>query len=89
MADRPMLREAPPSSEHVTDYDRSHLKTYLRLLDADAEQTDWREVAAIVLNLYSARDPESVRRIHHAHLERARWMTRVGYLDLLAGAPVR
>ena len=29
----------------------SHLVTYLRLLDADAEGADWREVAKIVLNV--------------------------------------
>ena len=79
------VAEAPPASEHLTDYDRSHLKTYLRLLDAAAEDADWREVAAIVLGLDPGADPERARRVHAAHLERARWMTRVGYRDLLSG----
>jgi hypothetical protein len=30
----------------LTGYDQEHLVTYLRLLDADAEGADWREVAA-------------------------------------------
>ena len=75
--------EAPPTSEHLTDYDRRHLKTYARLLDAAAEAADWREVARIVLGLDPAADPERCRRVHAAHLERARWMTHTGYRDLL------
>ncbi|MBV9840634.1 MAG: DUF2285 domain-containing protein [Sphingomonadaceae bacterium] len=79
------VAEAPPASEHLTDYDRKHLKTYLRLLDAAAEDADWREVATVVLGLDPTADPERSRRVHAAHLERARWMTRVGYRDLLLG----
>ena len=79
------IAEAPPASEHLTNYDRQHLKIYLRLLDADADAADWREVAAIVLGLDPAADPDRARRVHAAHLERAQWMTRVGYRDLLAG----
>ena len=84
MTDAP-LRDAPPAFEHLTDYDRSHLKTYLRLLDAAAEEADWREVAAIVLGLDPGAEPERAHRVHSAHLERARWMTRVGFRDLLVG----
>lgn len=79
------LREAPPEADHVTDYDRQHLKTYLRLLDAAADQADWREVAEVVLGLDPAADPERARGIHNTHLERARWMTRTGYRDLIPG----
>ena len=83
-ASEPIL-DAPPASDHLTEYDRSHLKTYLRLLDAAAEEADWREVASIVLGLDPGTDPERVRRVHAAHLERAKWMTRAGYRDLLSG----
>ena len=79
------IADAPPASEHLTDYDRSHLKTYLRLLDAAAEDADWREVATIVLGLDAGAEPERAHRVHAAHLERARWMTRTGYRDLLSG----
>ena len=79
------IAEAPPPSDHLTDYDRRHLKTYARLLDAAADQADWEEAAEIVLGLDPAADPDRTRRIHEAHLERARWMTRVGYRDLLLG----
>ena len=79
------ISDAPPASDHLTDYDRSHLKTYLRLLDAAAENADWREVATIVLGIDPEADPERAHRVHSAHLERARWMTRAGYRDLLSG----
>ena len=79
------VADAPPASEHLTEYDRSHLKTYLRLLDAAADDADWREVATIVLGLDPGAEPERAHRVHAAHLERARWMTRTGYRDLLSG----
>jgi hypothetical protein len=42
----------------LTAYDEEHLITYLRLLDADAECADWREVERVVLHL----DPEHEKR---------------------------
>ena len=83
------LQEAPPYADHVTDYDRQHLKTYLRLLDAAADQADWREVAEVVLGLDPSAEPERARNIHASHLERARWMTRTGYRDLAADGGAR
>ena len=76
------IDDAPPVSDHVTAYDRKHFKTYLRLLDAAEDDADWREVAAIVLGLDPATEPERAQRVHAAHLERARWMTRVGYREI-------
>jgi hypothetical protein len=35
-------RRKIPHEDEVTDYDREHIATYLRLLDADAEGTDCR-----------------------------------------------
>ena len=79
------IADAPPVSDHLTEYDRTHLKTYARLLDADAVHADWQEVAHLVLGLDPATEPDRCRQVHAAHLERARWMTRVGYRDLVAG----
>lgn len=76
------IADAPPGGQHVTDYDRTHAKTYLRLLDAEAAGADWREVARIVLGLDPAHDAEHARRVHEAHLNRARWMTTTGYRQL-------
>jgi len=43
-----------------------HLVTYLRLLDADADGADWREVATIVLNLDVEKDQGRAQRVGKA-----------------------
>jgi hypothetical protein len=50
----PYIADTAPSDPVLTVYDQQHLVTYLRLLDADAQGADWREVARVVLHL----DPE-------------------------------
>ena len=80
---RDIIADAPPAAASVTDYDLAHAKHYLRLLDADAEHADWREAATLVLGLDCEADPARAERIHAAHLDRARWMTREGYRHLL------
>lgn len=79
----PPLLNQPPISDQVTDYDLAHKITYLRLLDADAEGADWREVARIVLDLDPSDDEQKARHSYDRHLARARWMTEAGYRDLL------
>ncbi len=79
----PPVADAPPQSDRVTDYDRLHLVTYLRLLDAAADGADPDEVARIVLRIDPAREPARARHAHATHLARAQWMTRAGYRDLL------
>ena len=83
------LKEAPPAADHVTDYVLQHLMTYLRLLDAAGVHADWREVAEVVLGIDTAAEPERARTVHASHLERARWMTRIGYRDLAAESSTR
>ena len=84
----PDVADNVPWSEDITSYDDEHLVTYMRLLDADADGADWREVARIVLH----RDPEAeakrTRRCWEAHLTRARWMTSKGYRKLLEQAAI-
>jgi len=82
----PPISDSAPSSGTLTDYDQQHLVTYLRLLDADAEGADWREVARIVLHIDPAREPERARRAWDSHLARARWMVESGYRHLLGGS---
>lgn len=79
----PRIADQAPQAPCLTSYDRAHLITYLRLLDADAEGADWEEVAAIVLKLDPQQDPARARAVWKSHLERARWMTRSGYQHLL------
>jgi len=81
----PDVADLAPSDPVLTAYDREHFVTYLRMLDADAEDADWREVASIVLRIDHYREPERARRAWETHLERARWMTENGYRHLLRG----
>ncbi len=84
MTETPAFQDVPPVSEHVTDYDEALFVTYLRLLDAAAEGGDWREVVQLVFGLDSANDPDGTRAMYDAHLDRARWMARSGYKQLIA-----
>lgn len=79
----PPFEDSPPIDERVTMYDERHFVTYLRILDAEAEGADWREIAAIVFDLDSSVDPDRAKRVYESHLDRARWMTTHGYRDLL------
>lgn len=77
------FKDSPPLTDRVNAYDEAHLATYLRLLDADDEGADWREVAAIVFGLDVGADPQRAKLMHDSHLARARWMTEKGYRHLL------
>ncbi len=78
------FQDEPPISSAVTAYDEGHLVSYLRILDAAAEQADWREVVQLVFDLDPEREPERSKKIYDSHLARARWMTECGYRDLVA-----
>ncbi len=54
----PDVTDTAPSDSVLTVYDEQHVITYLRLLDANAEGADWREVARIVLHLDTEREPD-------------------------------
>lgn len=79
----PAFEDRAPDAVHVTDYDERHHHTYWRLLDAAAENADWREVAAIIFGIDSEVEPERARLVHDSHLARARWMTETGYRHYL------
>lgn len=79
----PDVADDVPWSDSITPYDEQHFVTYLRLLDADDEGADWREVARIVLHRDPAAEPDRTRRCLEAHLRRAKWMTEHGYRKLL------
>ena len=81
----PDVADLAPTSPALTGYDEQHLVTYLRLLDAAEDGADWREIAAIVLHIDPAREPDRARRAWETHLARARWMTEHGYRHLLRG----
>lgn len=81
------VQAVAPTEPVLTGYDTAHAITYLRLLDADSEGADWREVARLVLGCDPDRDPECARETYDTHLARARWMTTNGYQHLLRGGP--
>ena len=68
-----------PSDPALTAYDEQHAVTNMRLLDADAEGADWREVARIVLRIDPEREPDRARRAFESHFARVRWISRYGY----------
>ena len=73
-----------PIGGALTDYDRTHLVTYLRLLDAASESADWTEAVSIIFGIDAQSEPDRAGRMYETHLERARWMSREGYRLLLA-----
>lgn len=77
------FEDRAPEKSQLTTYDKSHLVDYLRLLDADDEGADWRDVATLILGIDAAAEPHRARAMHASHLARARWMTEVGYAHLL------
>jgi hypothetical protein len=81
----PDVADTAPTDSTLTDYDRQHFVTYLRLLDADDEGADWREVARIVLHIDPDREPACARTAFDSHLARAKWMTEHGYRHVLRG----
>jgi hypothetical protein len=79
----PDVDDLAPSDPALTDYDVEHLVCYLRLLDAEAEGADWREISRIVLHIDPEQEPDRARRAFDSHLARAKWMSGVGYRHLL------
>jgi hypothetical protein len=63
----PDVTDTAPSDSVLTVYDEQHVITYLRLLDANAEGADWREVARIVLHLDTEREPDRAWRAFESH----------------------
>jgi hypothetical protein len=79
----PDVADAAPAAPELTAYDEELIVTYLRMLDADAEGADWREVARIVLHIDPDLDVEHAKRAFDSHLLRAKWMARHGHKLLL------
>lgn len=77
------FEDTAPSVEQLTEYDRSHIKLYMRLLDAAADGADWREAVEILFGIDPVREQDRARHVHDSHLARARWMTHTGYKHLL------
>ena len=81
----PNVADTAPDDPVLTVYDEEHVVTYLRLLDAEADNADWREAARLILHIDAVREPERARRAFDTHLARAKWMADQGYRHLLHG----
>ena len=81
----PDVADVAPTDSVLTVYDEEHVITYLRLLDADGEGADWREVAELVLKIDPQHEHDRARLAFDTHLARAKWMTEHGYRHLLRG----
>ena len=80
----PPVQDEAPTGAALTDYDRLHFITYLRLLDAEVDPTaTWQEACRIVLRIDPEGEPERARRAYDSHLARAKWMTESGCQHLL------
>ena len=79
-----LFHDRPPTSDHKSAYDEQHLAIYLRLLMAEEEGADWREVVQVIFGIDPQREPDRAKLVHDSHLARARWMTKTGYRHLLA-----
>ena len=79
----PKVADLAPNEPVLTPYDEQHAITYMRLLDAEADNADWREVARIVLHIDAAQEPDRARRAFESHLARAKWAAHHGYRHLL------
>lgn len=79
----PEIADRAPTDLMVTDYDRAHLVTYLRLLDAEAAGAAWEEAAELLLRIDPVKGRDTARLRYESHASRARWMAAGGYLDLL------
>ncbi len=80
---QPAFLDKPPESTELTDYDRAHMKEYMRVHDAATDGADWREAVAVIFGIDPDAEPERARLVHDSHLARARWMTEHGYRQLL------
>ena len=76
----PDVADSAPNEPLLTAYDEQHVVTYMRLLQAEGEGADWREVARVVLHMDPEREPERARSAYQSHLARAKWVTEQGRL---------
>jgi len=81
---KPPIANSAPREAHLTDYDRAHLATYTRLLDAVADGASWEEVSRIVLGIDPNAEHARAKEAYDTHLARAQWFTAQGYKELLA-----
>ena len=72
-----------PWADNVTEHDRRQVKTYIRLMEADAAAVSEDEMAR---NFFPGDGPAKVRigrMAVRSHLRRARWLLERGFFPLV------
>ena len=82
----PDVADSAPDDKALMPYDEQHVVTYTRLLQAESEGADWREVTRIVLHIDPEREPDRAHNAYLTHLARAKWVTERGRLLRGAGS---
>jgi hypothetical protein len=70
-------------SDKITLYDQEHFITYARLLDAEADEADWRDAARIILRLDLNKNLEVAKLCWQIHLDRAKWISTTAFQGLI------
>lgn len=63
----------------LTNYDRAHVLTYARLLDAERDGYDWTEAAVEILDLDVVANRTLAEACWRSHLDRAHWFVDGGF----------
>ena len=77
------LLDRVPKTADLTDYDRANVVLYLRILDAESDGGSWQEAAKLLLGMDAELQPERAWTSYQSHLQRAKWLSREGYRQLL------
>lgn len=74
-----------PTVEIVTEYDRCHLLTYARLLDADRNGMQHYEAPEEILDIPPTCDPDMWLDCFLSHVDRAQWIVAQGISEIVKG----
>ena len=84
----PDVADLAPAEPVLTPYDHEHVVTYMRMLDADAEGADWRDVSRIVLHIDADQDVQRAKRALVTSRVRSGWRAAdTGACSETAGLP--
>ncbi|MEQ8783226.1 MAG: hypothetical protein RIE06_26445 [Roseibium album] len=76
------IADAPPWSDTLTDYDKTHFTLYMQLLCAAAENASEAEMANSILSIDPVVEFDRAQRAVRNHLVRVNWLLNTGYAEL-------
>ncbi|MER8370446.1 DUF2285 domain-containing protein [Mesorhizobium sp. M1378] len=82
---QPAVADEVPWAESLTAYDDEHFTTYLKLIDACADNASEKEMAQAILGIDAVQEPARAQRAVRSHLARAHWLVVAGYKELFSG----